>query len=422
MIFKNMSNYEKFVQGGLNTSAFLLFACALSVPSGYSYGSAGLLIFSLLGCSLLLKQSVPMATWLLVSLMVFMGVLWALSFDAWWPWTGVDYLLKYCLAAFALAVVSSLGLRAAGVEWGLSVGAVGALGIAAYQYLGLDMVKASGYTNAIQFGGLAMYLGIATWCVALFGNKRWKTAGLMWLCGACGVIASLLSETRGAWVVAPILLSCMLLVLCLHGRTRLAVYALLAAVVLVVAAVLPYAAKFESRVEQAVGELNYYFKNPQQAAVTSIGQRLEQWRIAVQMIGEKPVSGWGVGGLAERKQELVNDGLAHPSIMEYGHAHNEILDMWAKRGLLGLLLLMLFYWLPLCLFWPTKKRLGRIHVERRQQALALRMSASILPIAYFGFGWTQVFFAHNSGNMFYLFAIVAFWGALQQLERRGKAV
>lgn len=343
-----------------------------------------------------------------------------MSFDVGWPWTGVGYLLKYCCAALALIVTASWGVRANHVEWGLSVGAVGALGIAVYQYVGLGMVKASGHLNAIQFGDLAMYLGIATWCVALFGNKRWKTAGLMWLCGACGVIASLLSETRGAWVVAPILLLCMLLVLCLHGRTRLAVYALLAAVVLVVAAVLPYAEKFESRVGQAVGELNYYFKNPQQAAVTSIGQRLEQWRIAVKMIGEKPVSGWGVSGLVERKQALVTESLAHPSIMEYGHAHNEILDMWVKRGLLGLLLLMLFYWMPLSLFWPTKKRLERIPVERRQQALALRMSASILSIAYFGFGWTQVFFAHNSGNMFYLFAIVAFWSALQQLERTSK--
>ena len=49
--------------------------------------------------------------------------------------------------------------------------------------------------------------------------------------------------------------------------------------------------------------------------------------------------------------------------------------------------------------------------------LALRMSASLLPIAYFGFGWTQVFFAHNSGHMFYMFGIVSFWGAIQQLER-----
>ena len=48
--------------------------------------------------------------------------------------------------------------------------------------------------------------------------------------------------------------------------------------------------------------------------------------------------------------------------------------------------------------------------------LALRAAAALLPLAYFGFGWTQVFFAHNSGNMFYIFSLVALWGAICRLE------
>ena len=413
----NMSTYYRFVDGGLSVCAFLFFALALAIPSGYSYGSVGLLLFALLGTGRFFQKALPAATWQLISLFIGMGCLWGLAFDGLWAWTGTDYVLKYWLAAWTLIIVALWGIRAGAVEWGLSAGAVGALGIASYQYLVLGWAKAWGHTNAIQFGGLAMYLGIAAWSCALLGSKRWYWASLMWLCGACGVIASLLAETRGAWLVAPMLLLCMLIVLCQHGRVRLALSAAMASVVLIAAVVLPFAAKFESRAAAAVQELQQYVQNPQQGAVTSVGQRLEQWRVAAVMIHEQPVTGWGIQGVVVQKQALVDQGLAHPSIMEYGHAHNEILDMWVKRGLPGLVLLLLFYLVPLCLFWPTRQRISRVAHARRPQVLALRMSAALLPIAYFGFGWTQVFFAHNSGNMFYLFAIVAFWGALQHLEQ-----
>ena len=412
-----MGWHSRVVGGGLNASAWVFFALSLAIPSGYSYGSVGLLLFALLGAGVLFRQQLPRLTWWLIALFVLMGLLWAMKFDGFGTWTGSDYLLKYWLAALTLAIVALWGVRPAAVAWGVSAGAVSALGIAAYQYVVLGWDKAWGFTNAIQFGGLAMYLGIAAWCWALFTSQRWYWTALMWLCGACGVMASLLSETRGAWVVAPLLLLCVLIVLCRQGRVRWAVSAVVAAVVMVMAAVVPFAEKFESRAVQAVHEFERYAENPQQAAVTSVGQRLEQWRVAALMIREQPIAGWGVDGLIEKKQALVEQGRAHASIMEYGHAHNEILDMWAKRGLLGLVLLLLFYAVPLAIFWPTRARIARLVQACRSQMLALRMAAALLPIAYFGFGWTQVFFAHNSGNMFYLFAIVAFWGAIQYLER-----
>ena len=413
-------NGAEVIQAGISISAFFMFALALVIPSGYSYGSLGLLLFALMGSRLLTKQSLPAGTWQLISLFLLLGALWSLGFNGLWSWSGTDHWLKYGLAAFTLAVVAIWGVRSEAVEWGLSVGAVGALGIATYQYVVLGWSKAWGHTNAIQFGDLAMYLGIAAWGIALFGQRRWLFTTLMCVCGACGVIASLLSETRGAWVVAPLLFLCLLIVLCIQGRARLAVSACVVVTVLVAVAVMPFAEKFGSRAAGAVHELQFYVKHPQDAAVTSVGQRLEQWRTAIRMIEERPITGWGTQGVIAGKQELVDQGWAHPSIMEYGHTHNEILDMWVKRGLLGLSLLMLCYAVPLWLFWPSRQRLLRIEQGLKSQMLALRMSASLLPVAYFGFGWTQVFFAHNSGHMFYMFGIVSFWGAIQHLERSGQ--
>jgi len=379
------------------------------------------LLFALLGLPLVQGSLRGCESRVLCAIMLGMGLLWGLSFDGWWTWSGSDYWLKYGLAALTLVMASRIGVGSRGVAWGMALGGAGALAAAAYDYLVLRLDKAWGFTNAIQFGGIAMYLGIATWAVALFGGWRLRTAAALWALGACGVLASLLAESRGSWVVAPLLVAAMLWLMWQHGKKALALRALAGTVVLVAIMVVPAAHKFGSRAELAVQEFALYQSNPQQAAVTSIGQRLEQWKLAVHLGLERPWTGWGLQGFAAQKQVMVAQGLAHPSVLEYGHAHNEILDMWAKRGLVGVAVLLLFYAIPLWAFWPTVKRLQRVPPARQAELLAMRVAGALLPIAYFGFGWTQVFFAHNSGNLFYLFSIVALWGAVCRLQQTAEA-
>lgn len=416
-----MDLYKKIVGGGLDASAFLLFAVALAIPSGYSYGAVGFVVCALAGLAGLRGARWDRPTWALAGIVLAMGLLWGMSFDGWGSWTGSDYWPKYWLAAGCLLVVAHWGVHHRSVGWGVAAGGVGALAIAAYQYLVQGMPRVEGFTNAIQYGGIAMYLGLAAWCWALFSGRPWRQSLWFWLCGACGVLASLMSQSRGGWVVVPLLLACMLWVLYRHGRARLAVGAVVAACVLGAAVGIPYGAKIGARASEAVSELQFYLAKPQEAAVTSIGQRMEQWRLALRMGAEKPWTGWGTHGVVEGKKAQVAQGLAHPSVLDYGHAHNELLDMWVKRGLVGVALLLLFYAIPLAVFWPTRARMAAVEPASRGAVLALRLAAALLPIAYFGFGWTQVFFAHNSGNLFYLFALVGFYGALRRLTGRTAA-
>lgn len=41
----------------------------------------------------------------------------------------------------------------------------------------------------------------------------------------------------------------------------------------------------------------------------------------------------------------------------------------------------------------------------------------MLPICYVAFGFTQVFFSHNSGHLFYIFAIVSFYAAGRKVSQ-----
>src|SRR5699024_2829187 len=92
---------------------------------------------------------------------------------------------------------------------GLGIGAIAACIWSGYQKFFLDIQRAGGYTNAIQYGNLAMLMGV--WCVAGLGwahtqthCRRWQ---LLLVVGAlCGVLASLLSGSRGGWIGLPVVL------------------------------------------------------------------------------------------------------------------------------------------------------------------------------------------------------------------------
>ena len=402
----------------MDIACFVFFALSLCVPSGYSYGSTAIALLSLVGCiALRPKTATPTNTALLVVMMLVMGLLWSMSFDHWFSAAGWGYGAKYALAALSLWYLSKIGVRLSAIVWGLACGAGGALAIAAYQTGVQKLPRVGGFTNAIQYGGIAMYLGFATITLALLGQWSKLQRISLGLLGACGIFASFLSDSRGSWVVIPLLILAIWIMAWGNGYKRLANIA--AASIIAVGIVLAVLAhqKLEQRIGAATQEVSQYLQDPQKYAVSSAGQRLEQWRLAIHLIEQRPFAGWGLSGYPKAKQQMVDQGLAHPSVMEYGHAHNEILDMWVKRGMLGLILLLLFYAVPAYVFWPTSGRLARVAEADRAQALALRATASLLPLAYFGFGWTQVFFAHNSGNMFYIFGLAVLWGGICRLNK-----
>ena len=91
-------------------------------------------------------------------------------------------------------------------------------------------------------------------------------------------------------------------------------------------------------------------------------------------------------------------------MLDYGHAHHEWLDIWAKKGLLGVCALALFFAVPLG-FYATAIRQSVQPGTHTSQADAHTMAVCglVMIIGYLGFGMTQVVFAHNSTNMVYLF-------------------
>ena len=240
----------------------------------------------------------------------------------------------------------------------------------------------------------------------------------MGLAVPAGMAASLLSQSRGGWLALGLVFPVLLLQVRqvrprLFGRVLVLSLVSVAAVV----AVLAFTPRLNARVAVAVTEVGSYLATGDGS--TSLGTRLDQYRLAAQLIPQKPWLGWGAHGFVQEMERMVASGQFAQEQVYYPEIHNIFLDAWVKVGLLGVLLQAALFAYVLYLFWPSPWRLRQWPEDSSgwHDALALRTMGSLVPVCYLVFGMSQPFFNHNSGIMFFVFYVAVLWTALRGLER-----
>lgn len=400
-------------------AAFAVPGFALWLPSGYSYGAVLLLLGALLTLPRWALQPRSAFTWWFAATLLAMAVVWAAQADPAEHFGRADRPAKFLLGAVCLLYVCAYPPRPRALLAGLVVGSLGAGAIAIWQIYGLHAERAWGHTNAIQYGNLALCLAAM---LALYAGAVWAHLGngaraLSVLGVAAGLNASVLSQSRGGWLALLLALPLLMAWLMVHRRRVFLPVGLgMVAMVLVLAAA--NTGVLKQRWDRMEQEVQVYDQRGD--AGTSVGQRLEHWRFAWDIARERPLLGWGFAGYMAEKAKRAGEGLYHPSIVEYKFVHNELLDQWVKLGVTGPAMLLLFYGLPFAMFLPLVSRMQRYGRDAvlGAHALALRLCGTCIPVLYVGFGLTQVFFAHNSGIMFYVFMLMLLWAALQAVERQ----
>ncbi|WP_257125254.1 O-antigen ligase family protein [Chromohalobacter japonicus] len=398
--------HDKAVRGWVSVSTFMLGAVALVIPSGYSVGA----LLLLLGSAVLLFTRPRLALsrqdkWIMLVMLAFcLTGLWeiAVSGEA---LREFDRPSRFLLAIPVLLLVMAYPPRFAFLWSGLVVGALGAGSWAGWQKLVEGAGRATGYTYVIQFGDISMFLGIL--CLAGLGwalvQPRRKTWFALLLLGALGgVLGSLFSGSRGGWVGLPFVF--LVLYRAYGGLMTRRTQAVLA-VLCIAGAATVYAIPqmgVQHRVNSAFSDIAEYAAGGGQ--MSSLGARFEMWQGASLLIAERPLLGWGETGYQDGMKRLADDGIVAPRVAErYGHPHNEFINAQVKQGVLGLVILLALYLVPLKLF---SRELRAPDMPLR----ALATAGTLLPVAYIDFGLTQSLMEHNSGAMVYAFWLAVLWG------------
>ncbi|MDX7648627.1 O-antigen ligase family protein [Aeromonas caviae] len=378
----------------VQVSAFLFGALALTIPSGYSYGPAILLLASITVCWRPFYW-VNMPREVKILALIFFAYVFVQGLSIWLDGGKLrefDRPSRVLMAAITLPLLSRYPVRLVSLIFGVAVGACIAGSIAIYDKFYLGMERAFGDIMPIQAGNISMTLGLLCLCGYFWYKSKGniKTAMFMLFACAMGMLGSFLSGTRGGWVLLPIII----LTIVNHFRGNLCridkiVSAVFGLGLLAIVAI-PQTGVAE-RIHVARSDIVQFMDGGNKN--TSIGIRFQLWYSAFDAFQKKPLFGWGNNGLQQAHTVQLAAGEISEFLYKFNfHAHNQFLDEMAKRGLIGLLVLLIMYLYPLYLFYK----------HRRGDSL-LPIMLAVTSLTLIDYSLSQAFISHNSGITFVSF-------------------
>lgn len=285
------------------------------------------------------------------------------------------------LAALTLARLRAghlfLALAAMALGSGLAIIIDNGFNAAAWQQLlqrraGLDL-------NPIIFGNLSLLSGMMSFAGALYFShqdrdnvhqqRRNTWVALCLAAGLVGLIAAGLSQTRSSVVALPIL--ALALVPMLPRKARIP--AVVAGVI-----VLILVAFSSDRMIQTLNQaVSLSFDR-------SIQLRFEAWQEAARLFLNSPLTGAGLDGYQQAILEGTSSGRLDVALASCcdDHAHNDVMQILATRGLIGLLAWAFLLGLPIALF---SRYLG----DRNSHAAHIALAGLMIPLGYLVFGLTE---------------------------------
>lgn len=378
----------------LTALIFLLPALTLNARFGVGLVEVGVLFGLVFHARTLFQQR--HATWwparYVIAVFAFsLVVAAASSLQTGFAWQSLDNPIRQVIAILVIGLVVHAKPKSDWFWYGLFFGAVSAGLFAAYQRFGLNLLRAEGVHMPIMFGDIAIAMALMSLAsIARFGKTRY--AVLPYIAFAGGLIASLLSGSRGGWAVLALCFIPLYRFGTPGTSRRTVIIAAIGIALLAGAAFIPKLG-MQQRFSDVVTDIRLYQTGD---PVTSVGARLEMWKGALKLIAAHPVAGVGRANFNHGLTELIAKKELSPSVAIYHHAHNEMLHAMATQGILGGVALLLIYAAPLAFF------LAQLRVAGSHQPFAL--AGVLLGLSFIAFGLTQVMFSHHVGSAFHALA------------------
>ncbi|GMQ47944.1 O-antigen ligase family protein [Vibrio sp. 10N] len=300
----------------------------------------------------------------------------------------IEYPAKALLLCIVSYVVIFTRASTASLCYGLVAGGVlGAL-ISGYDVY-IQHWRGFGAMMPIQKGNAAILFSTMLFTLSFYWYK--SNQKLAWLCllGAnLALAASIMSLSRGGWVLAPLtylIAAGVFFKQTARHYTAIAILSLIATVTLVFTTA---PVGLEERVAVVASEA--------QSEQGSVGVRIEMWKFAWQLFAEKPLMGWGEDALQPRLDIAVASGeLSNYARTFNGNAHSAYFNALSQRGVIGFIGLMAFLAIPGILYLISLVRAK----SEETKLWATLGGLHILSTA--GFCVSQDHFLHNEGVVLY---------------------
>ena len=402
----------------INASIFLFFTLLLMFPKGYNYGSTALLVLSILFLCYLLYKRVGFLEVVrqnkaifLVTTFYFLVSLFFIFFHG-EKIKLIDNPLRAFLFLSVIIFIVYSSVKFDILLYSIPLGSFISGVVALYQYYILSLESAFYNQMKIQSGDIAMSLGLFSFGIAFYflDVKKSKLALFSVGCGIFGVLASILSFARGGWISAPfIVITLLFLYRYLLSRKVLIGLSL---ILCFGGALLMMNNQFTGRISDAKYQLDVYLSSYNK--VSSVGERLDMWKIGSKAFLEHPISGWSLKELDYYKKDLADKDVVTKASISFSHLHNQFIDELAKKGILGGIAILSIFIVPLHLFY--RKVLG----QGNKRIKFISILGIIHVLSTIIYCMSQAFLAHNSGNIFYFFVLFLFYSFMVNESTRSE--
>lgn len=322
----------------------------------------------------------------------------------------LDISLRDLLAVPILLLLLYTTPRASWLFAGAVVGSIAAFLLAIYQYYYLGWDRVDGFLYSINFGYLACALAFISLAAAIYFERiGWKIASVVAFVSV--LFAMMLTGTRGAFIAMPVLLVMFVFIYRKELGTKLLLLMVALTISLPVASYLAVPA-VQDRFDVLFTELAEYESGDAEQAYTSSGLRIELWKAATAAFKKSPVYGLNYHQREQLNARLVEEDKVIPQVLliSRGHAHNEYFEALAGRGALGLIALLMLFFVPGVVF--LRKALS---TQGKEKALA---TAGVTFIAGFMvYGISEVPLQGNVISGCYALTVVVIYAMLKHPEK-----
>jgi O-antigen ligase len=213
-------------------------------------------------------------------------------------------------------------------------------------------------------------------------SRWWQYLGVA-IAVMAGLYASLLSMTRGAWLLIPVVA---MLWLWLYRRDIskkgwVAIGSAFLVIVVIGSVWMPQ--QLVKGIESGMSDLKSYQEHSN--SQTSWGARLNMWHDSITFFKQHPILGIGIGDFKVERQRLMDEGKANKG-WTYGHAHSIYFHALATTGLVG------FVTLVVCIIilpFTAMHRLWRLAANGTERFYVLGGLTVVTAFSVFGLseGW-----------------------------------
>jgi len=264
------------------------------------------------------------------------------------------------------------------------------LGVIIFNQFLLGIPRPSGVMNAGVFGNLAVSIFFIT--LVFLKHESLKHKILSCLSLLSGVFIIVASGTRGAWLSLLLLLG-VYLYFFYKQKNKLSKKSKII-VVFAIATLITFGSfndSLKDRSQKAYTEINRWIEGD--PSVTSVGLRLEMYRLAIEKIEDVPFFGHGY----RTSNVVVFENSTTPGgrlSYTFNHLHNTYLTQYFNGGFVLLVALLLLLFVPLIIFLKANSQ------DRENPIFILGV---ILTLGYASFGMVNILFGDTYMNGFYVF-------------------